>query len=139
MIINTKTGKLRYSNAGHPHSILMRENEKMEFLHKGGPAIGLGDFSLLSGKQDRFEEGRTRLNPGDNLIVYTDGIVEYQNRDGELYGTRRFCEMLKTLCGVSINDMVKHSIQSLMRFGRNAKPDDDITLLGLAFKNPGEK
>jgi sigma-B regulation protein RsbU (phosphoserine phosphatase) len=139
MIINTKTGELRYSNAGHPHSIVMRENEKMEFLHKGGPAIGMGDFPLLSGQGSRFEEGRSQLNPGDKLFVYTDGIVEYQNRDEEFYGIRRFCETLVALWGASINDMVKQSIRSLMNFGYNAKPQDDITLLGLAFKNPGEK
>jgi sigma-B regulation protein RsbU (phosphoserine phosphatase) len=139
MIINTKTGELRYSNAGHPHSIMMRENEKMEFLYKGGPAIGMGDFPLLSGQVDRFEEGRSQLNPGDKLFVYTDGIVEYQNQDNEFYGIRRFCETLEALWGTSINDMVKQSIRSLMSFGRNAKPQDDITLFGLEFKNSGEK
>jgi sigma-B regulation protein RsbU (phosphoserine phosphatase) len=139
MIINTKTGELRYSNAGHPHSILMRENEKLEFLHKGGPAIGMGDFPLLTEQVIRFEEGCSQLNPGDKLFVYTDGIVEYQNRDDELYGTQRFCDTLEALWGASINDMVKQSIRSLMNFGQHAKPQDDITLLGLEFKNSGEK
>jgi sigma-B regulation protein RsbU (phosphoserine phosphatase) len=139
MIINTKTGELRYSNAGHPHSIVMRENEKMEFLHKGGPVIGMGDFPLLSGQGDRFEQGCSQLNPGDKLFVYTDGIVEYQNRDEELYGIRRFCGVLEALGGASINDMVKQSIRSLMNFGDNAKPQDDITLLGLEFKNSCKK
>jgi sigma-B regulation protein RsbU (phosphoserine phosphatase) len=137
MIINTKTGELRYSNAGHPHSIVMRENEELVFLHKGGPAVGMGDFRLLSGQVDRFEEGRSQLNPGDKLFVYTDGIVEYQNRDDELYGTRRFCETLEALRGSSINEMVKRSIRSLMNFGLNSKPQDDITLLGLELKKLG--
>ena len=137
MIINTKTGELRYSNAGHPHSIVMRENEKLEFLNKGGPAIGMGDLRLLTGRLDRFEEGRSQLNPGDKLLVYTDGIVEYQNRDDELYGTQRFCETLEALREASINEMVKQSIRSLMNFGRNAKPQDDITLLGLELKKLG--
>jgi phosphoserine phosphatase RsbU/P len=137
MIINTKTGELSYSNAGHPHSIVMRENGKMEFLQKGGPAIGTGSFSLLSGKSNRFEEGRSRLNPGNKLVVYTDGIVEYQNRNDELYGTRRFCETLEAFWGESINDIVKQSFKSLMDFGRNAKPQDDITLLGLELKHLG--
>jgi sigma-B regulation protein RsbU (phosphoserine phosphatase) len=139
MIVNTQTGELRYSNAGHPHSIVMRENGKMEFLQKGGPAIGTGEFSLLSGKADRFEEGRSRLNPGDKLFVYTDGIVEYQNRDDELYGIRRFCETLEALSGASISEIVKQSFRSLMNFGHNAKPQDDITLLGLELKKIGTK
>ena len=139
MIINIRTGELRYSNAGHPHSIVMRKNGKMELLQKGGPAIGVGDFHLLTGQADRFEEGRPELHPGDKLFVYTDGIVEYQNRNDELYGTRRFYETLDALRGESINDMVEQSIKSLMNFGHNAKPQDDITLLGLELKKIGRK
>jgi sigma-B regulation protein RsbU (phosphoserine phosphatase) len=139
MIINTATGDLRYSNAGHPHSILMRKNGKMEFLRKGGPAIGMGGFQLLAGQVERFEEGRSRLNPGDKLLIYTDGIVEYQNRDKELYGTRRFYQTLEALRGESISRMVKKSIKSLMNFGHNAKLQDDVTLLGLELKKIGKK
>jgi sigma-B regulation protein RsbU (phosphoserine phosphatase) len=137
MIINTKTGELRYSNAGHPHSILLRKGGKMELLQKGGPAIGMGDFHPLNGQADRFEEGSPQLNPGDKLFVYTDGIVEYQNLSGELYGTRRFYESLEAQRGESIHDMVEQVIRSLMNFGNNAKPQDDITLLGLELKRLG--
>jgi len=137
MLINIKSGNLRYSNAGHPHSIILRRNGNLELLQKGGPAIGMADFHLLSGQKERFEEGRPQLYPGDKLFVYTDGIVEYQNRDNELYSTGRFCETLKALGGESINDMVEQSIKSLMNFGHNAKPQDDITLLGLELKKIG--
>jgi sigma-B regulation protein RsbU (phosphoserine phosphatase) len=82
-------------------------------------------------------EGRHQLYPGDKLFVYTDGIVEYQNRNDELYGARRFYETLETLCGESIHDMVEQSVKSLMNFGHNAKPQDDITLLGLELKKLG--
>jgi len=139
MIINTATGDLRYSNAGHPHSILLRKNGKMEFLGLGGPAIGMGGFQRLDGQAERFEEGCAQFNPGDKLFIYTDGIVEYQNRDKELYGTRRFCETLAALRGESINRMVKKSIKSLMNFGNNAKLQDDVTLLGLELKKIGKK
>jgi sigma-B regulation protein RsbU (phosphoserine phosphatase) len=115
----------------------MRKSGKMELLPKGGPAIGTGDFRLLTAHADRFEEGRPQLHPGDKLFIYTDGIVEYQNRHGELYGTRRFYETLEARRGESIEDMVERSIKSLMNFGNNAKPQDDITLLGLELKRLG--
>jgi sigma-B regulation protein RsbU (phosphoserine phosphatase) len=134
LIINTKTGELKYSNAGHPHSIVLRKNGTLELLQKGGPAIGTGDFHLLSAKENRFEEGHPQMNPGDKLFVYTDGIVEYENLDGEFYGTDRFYEALKSSQGESVADIVEQSINSLMYFGNNAKPQDDITLLGLALK-----
>jgi sigma-B regulation protein RsbU (phosphoserine phosphatase) len=135
LIINTKTGELKYSNAGHPHSIVLRKNGTLELLQKGGPAVGTGDFHLLSGKANRFEEGHSEINPGDKLFVYTDGIVEYENPDGEFYGTGRFYEVLKCIQGESVSGMVEHCIKSLMDFGNNAKPQDDITLLGLELKN----
>ncbi len=134
MIIDTRAGKLKYSNAGHPHSIVMRRDGTMEFLEKGGPAIGMGDFQLLSAKKDRYTEGHSQLHPGDQLFVYTDGIVEYQKQDGEFYGTQRFYDTLEALRGDPINDMVEQFFIRLMQFGRNAKPQDDITLLGLELK-----
>jgi len=134
LIINIKTGELRYSNAGHPHSIVLRENGALELLQKGGPAIGVGDFHLLSAKENRFEEGHPQLNPGDKLFVYTDGIIEYENLDGEFYGTARFYEALKAIQGESVTDIVGNSVKALMDFGNNAKPQDDITLLGLELK-----
>jgi sigma-B regulation protein RsbU (phosphoserine phosphatase) len=135
MTINTRTGDLRYSNAGHPHSILIRPGGRLELLSKGGPAIGMGDFHLLSGLAERFEEGRLQLKPGDQLFVYTDGIIEYRKPGGGFYGAERFCETLQTMQGRSINDMIEQSIEALLNFGDQTKPQDDITLLGLEIKS----
>ena len=74
------------------------------------------------------------LDSGDKLFVYTDGIVEYQRPDNELYGTRRFCETLESLQAEPVPAIVKKTFESLMNFGQNAKPQDDITLLGLEIK-----
>ena len=137
MLINIKSGSLRYSNAGHPHSIILRRNGNLELLQKGGPAIGMADFHLLSGQKERFEEGRLEIGPGDKLFIYTDGIVEYQRPDSELYGMRRFCETLESLQAESVHDIVEKTIKSLMDFGGNAKSQDDITLLGLELKKNG--
>jgi sigma-B regulation protein RsbU (phosphoserine phosphatase) len=139
MIINTRTGELRYSNAGHPHSILLRKDGKMELLQSGGPAIGIGDLPLLRGQENRYAEGRPHLIPGDKLFIYTDGIVDFQNPEGEFYGTERFYQTLQALQGESVQGIVEKAVRSLMDFGNNAEPLDDITLLGLEFKKIGFK
>jgi len=139
MIINTKTGDLIYSNAGHPHSIVLRKDGEMELLQSGGPAIGIGDLPLLSGQANRYAEGRPHLNPGDKLFIYTDGIVDYQNPEGEFYGTDRFYQTLEALQGESVQGIVEQAVKSLMDFGKNAEPLDDITLLGLEFKKTATK
>jgi sigma-B regulation protein RsbU (phosphoserine phosphatase) len=139
LIINTKTGELSYSNAGHPHSIMLRKNGKLELLQKGGPAIGISDFHLLGGQEIRYQEGKLQIHPGDKLFVYTDGITEYQNSAGDLYGTNRFYKTINALQGQPVAEIVDQSIKSLMDFGNSAKPQDDITLLGLELKNDSIK
>jgi sigma-B regulation protein RsbU (phosphoserine phosphatase) len=139
MIINTRTGELRYSNAGHPHSIVLRKEGKTELLQSGGPAIGIGDLPLLRGQENRYAEGMPHLAPGDKLLIYTDGIVDYQNPEGEFYGTDRFYETLEALQGESVQGIVEKAISSLMDFGNDAEPLDDITLLGLELKKTATK
>ena len=133
-IINTKNGDMIYSNAGHPFPILLRKNETLELLKKGGPTIGMRDFDVLDDRKIRFEEGQLKIKPGDKLFIYTDGIVEYQNDNEELYGDDRFYNSLKVLKNESVQNIIDQCIKSLMEFGNNTRPQDDITLLGLGLK-----
>ena len=133
-IINVKNGDTVYSNAGHPFPIHLHKNETIELLKKGGPTIGLGDFDAIDDRKIRYEEGQLKLKPGDKLFIYTDGIVEYQNDKEELYGDDRFYSSLKTQKAESVTTMIDNCIKSLMEFGNNTNPQDDITLLGLELK-----
>jgi len=71
--------------------------------------------------------------PGDKLLIYTDGIVEYQNKMG-VYGDEHFHRELQRLQERAISDIVDGIIDSIMDFGDNNPPQDDITLLGIEFK-----
>ena len=133
-IINTKNGDTIYSNAGHPSPILLRKNETLELLKKGGPTIGLGDFDAIDDRKIGFKEGKLKIKHGDKLFIYTDGIVEYQNDKEELYGEGRFYKSLKKQENESVQNMIDQCIKSLMEFGNNTSPQDDITLLGLRLK-----
>jgi sigma-B regulation protein RsbU (phosphoserine phosphatase) len=118
VVINTKSGDTIYSNGGHPYPILLRKNNKMELLNKKGPIIGFGDLNFS----------------GDKLFIYTDGIVEYQNHKKEFYGEDRFYRNLKTQKNESVQSIVDQCLRSLMEFGNNTRPQDDITLFGLELK-----
>jgi sigma-B regulation protein RsbU (phosphoserine phosphatase) len=133
-IINVKNGDTIYSNAGHPFPILLHKSETLELLKKGGPTVGIGDFDDLDNGKIKFEEGQLKLKPGDKLFIYTDGIVEYQNDKEEFYGDDRFYNSLKTQKAASVTNMIDQCINSLMEFGNNTNPQDDITLLGLELK-----
>jgi sigma-B regulation protein RsbU (phosphoserine phosphatase) len=127
IVLNVKNGSIRYSNAAHPPPMLLHEDGAIDFLDKGGTIVGMG--GILP-----FEEGEMRAQKGDKLFIYTDGIVEYQNRDGELYGEERFEKELKRLRDEPISIIIDSVMDSLMAFGDNNEPQDDITLLGVEFK-----
>lgn len=134
LIINTESGDTIYSNAGHPYPALLRGNKTIELLNKKGPIIGMGDLNFLDDRKITFEEGQLKIRPGDKLFIFTDGIVEYQNHNEEFYGDDRFYRNLKILKNESVHDIIDLCIKSLMKFGNNRKPQDDITLLGLELK-----
>ncbi len=130
LILNSKEGLIRYSNAAHPHPILLRRDGTLEFLDEGGTIIGMG--GVLP-----FEEGSKKANPGDKLIIYTDGIVEYQDRNERFYGEDRFHDQLRQLKDRPISTVIDGIIDAVMDFGDFETPRDDITLLGFEFTGPG--
>ncbi len=127
IVLNTENKSVRYSNAAHPPPILLHKNGEMELLDKGGTIIGMG--GVLP-----FEEGEKQVHVGDKLLMYTDGIVEYQDKDGAFYDDERFHRELQRLKDRPISDLVDGIIASIMDFGDNNPPQDDITLLGIEFK-----
>ena len=132
-ILNTANGVLNYANAGHPRPIILHKNGGFEELTSGGPPIGTRSLRL---KDDQviFKEEQIRIYPGDKVILYTDGLVEYYNEKDEFYGNDRFYDKLRELQDKPVGDIVSELIQSLKVFGNNRKPADDITLLGFELK-----
>jgi hypothetical protein len=83
--LNMDTGILRYANAGHPAPLLLRSGHVVRELNKGRRLpFGLG------GVPDEIAEHR--MEPGDRLLLYTDGITEARNSAGELFGIRRLAD-----------------------------------------------
>jgi sigma-B regulation protein RsbU (phosphoserine phosphatase) len=130
LILNTKEGGIRYSNAGHPPPVLVRETGTLELLEEGGTIIGMEGVVP-------FYEGKKQLRFRDKLIMYTDGIVEYQDRNGTFYGENRFYGELQRLKDKPVSELVDAIIDSMMDFGDNNEPHDDISLLGIDFIESG--
>jgi len=82
-----------------------------------------------------YEEEHEQLLAGDKLIFYTDGVNEYQNAKGEFYGNDRFYRRLKELKDQAVAKLVEAVFKSLLNFGHNAAPKDDISLLGVELRN----
>jgi sigma-B regulation protein RsbU (phosphoserine phosphatase) len=126
LLINPHSGKLSYCNAGHPPPFLLRKNGSIELLDAGGTIIGVGELI-------EFEGGESRLEPGDRIFMYTDGITEHIGSDGEPYGEQRFLQQLIGGRGQSLDDVTRDALIAMREFGGSILPIDDVTLIGIEF------
>jgi sigma-B regulation protein RsbU (phosphoserine phosphatase) len=124
LILDMRCGKVLYSNAALPLPFLIRADGRVETLIEGGTIIGIGEEAA-------YEEGAVFMEKDDRLFIYTDGIIEYFDKRGEPYGEERLVRELKGASGEALQTACDRVIQSLMRFGRQQPPQDDITLLGI--------
>ena len=137
VVLNIKTGTLISSSAGHPPPIILREDGTLVMLKKGGRPIGTIDLRISIDEPIVYEEEQVQIGMEDKLVFYTDGVYEYQNVRGEFYGNKRFHEKLAALKDQPVADLIEASFESLMAFGNNAAPKDDVSLLGIQLKNLG--
>ena len=127
-VVNTREGYLLHANAGHPPALLLHSDGSLEMLQADGPIIGMGGVP--------FGEQRKKIDPGDKVIFYTDGIIEYENSSENFYGKERFYRLLEESSKEPLNILMDKIMESLLDFGENTPPKDDISLL--AFEYMGE-
>jgi serine phosphatase RsbU (regulator of sigma subunit)/CHASE3 domain sensor protein len=87
LVIDIRDGTMRYANAGHPPALVCRRDGSTTPLPPTGPIIG--PFTST------WATGEAALGPGENLAVYTDGIIEAR-LDGEMFGPERLAELVGT-------------------------------------------
>jgi phosphoserine phosphatase RsbU/P len=127
MVLNLRNGNLIYSNAAHPYPVLLNSQNKLELLKEGGSIIGLrGGIP--------FSEGMINLRSGDKIILYTDGLIEYQNNKGDFYGENKFYNFLIKNINQSINNLTGDLFNELRQFGNGATLRDDISFLAFGYK-----
>ncbi len=127
LVINVRSGSVCYSRAGHPMPVVVRRQGGVELLEEGGPVIGLGSGMA-------FEEGRVFLQAQDRLFLFTDGIVEYRHPEGEAYGEQRLCRELLQSRRSPLDAACQRVIRSMEVFGGGFRPQDDVTLLAMAYR-----
>lgn len=113
---------LTYINAGHNHPMLLRSAGAMERLEAGGLPVG-----IMAGAQ--YESGTVVLQPGDWLVIFTDGLVEAVNVRDEEYGEARLRAMLERGAGLAPAEMLVRIMADLDQFVGNTPQHDDVTCL----------
>lgn len=121
-----KTQVLTYARGGHPMPLLYRrESQQLETLAEGGMILG-----WLADQQ--YDNTQVQMEPGDALLLYTDGASEMQNKAGEMFGVEQLQKGLRSACeNVQTNSPVRldELVLNLSDFSQGAAIGDDVSLL----------
>lgn len=119
--LTPQTGEFDYVNAGHEPALVMSPDGSTRELRPTGPAFGLQP-------DVPFRTGSGRLEGGDCLVAFTDGLVEARSPAGEAFGSERLRAALRAH-NSSAADLVGGVIAAVQGFTGQAEPHDDVTLL----------
>jgi len=132
-ILNTTTGYLSYSNAGHNTTyVLDRKNNQVKQLGEPhGVVIG-----AMEGIE--YEETVIRLNRGDVVFVYTDGVTEARDENNNLFSDEKLLEILNHHEFSQSDQLVNEVFDQVKKHEKGAEPSDDITALSVHFREQPE-
>ena len=130
-MLEISTGSFIYVNAGHNPPLLKRAGGAYEWL-KSRPG-----FVLAGMEGVRYQENSLQLEPGDCLYLYTDGVTEATSGAQELFGEERLQHTLNESKDLPVDQLLPKVKQAIDTFVGEAEQFDDITMLGLEYREKG--
>ncbi len=115
-----------YSRGGHNHPLLAREGQVTE-LEGRGKLLG-----VVSGLE--FEEREQKLMKGDRIVLYTDGLIEARNRDGDIFGEGRLIDAVREFSSLSSEHFVRALHQRAREYQYRQAFEDDVCIISVYLK-----
>jgi hypothetical protein len=126
-LLDPATHMLRFASAGHLDPYVFRAaNRRIEPLSSWGFPLGVK-------RRDPFREHTVEFATGDRLILYSDGLIEAVDDDGEPFGFDRFERVLADAGHMSADEIKKSLLAAVKKFTHNRPPEDDQTLVVVSF------
>ena len=129
-ILELSTGRLTAANAGHEYPVLMRAGEPFE-LYKDKHGFVIGGMEGV-----KYRQYELQINPGDKLFLYTDGVPEATDANGELFGTGRMIDALNERKDDSPTKVLEGVRRAVDDFVKESEQFDDLTMLCLVYRGP---
>jgi sigma-B regulation protein RsbU (phosphoserine phosphatase) len=123
-VLDMDKNELTYVNAGHNPPLWIKWDGGVERLTRTGVALGAAEDL-------KYEQRTIPLQANDSILLYTDGLTESFNLDGEFYGEERLMEAIAANQCASASDLLDVIEQSLLNFVQDMPPADDLTMLVL--------
>ena len=127
-ILEISTGKLTAANAGHEYPVIKSPDGGFE-LYKDKHGFVIGGMEGV-----KYKEYEIMLKPGSKIFLYTDGVPEATDADGNMFGTERMTEALNQDGGAASEQILKNVRKAVDGFVKNAEQFDDITMLCAEYK-----
>jgi sigma-B regulation protein RsbU (phosphoserine phosphatase) len=126
-LLDPRSQTLRFSSAGHLDPYVYRgKPRRLEPLSSWGFPLGVQ-------RREPFREHTVEFSAGDRLILYSDGLIEAVDDDGEPYGFDRFEKTLLENGHLTADEIKKALLTAIRKFTRNRPPEDDQTLVVVSF------
>jgi serine phosphatase RsbU (regulator of sigma subunit)/pSer/pThr/pTyr-binding forkhead associated (FHA) protein len=119
-------GLLSYSNAGHCAPFLVSSDGRLRKLHTSGMPVGMLE-------EAQFQVVQMQLQPGDKIVIYSDGLTEAENAAGEFFDTERLRACLRENASMGAAELHKALLDTLDAFVEGGVVRDDITALVLEY------
>jgi Serine phosphatase RsbU, regulator of sigma subunit len=120
--LDPKSGSLSFVNAGHNPPLIVHESGTVEHLAAGGLPLGIIPHA-------EYREGRTQLQYGDVLVIYSDGVSEAVSPSGEEFGPERLYDVVAQNLKASASGIRDRIESALTKFAQGTPANDDITLV----------
>jgi phosphoserine phosphatase RsbU/P len=129
-ILDVTTGEMQYANGGHNPPLLSRKGGAFEFIPmpKG--------FVIGAMPEVKLESRTMKLDPGDVIFMYTDGVTEATDNSNELFSESRLKQGLAALGSQNVNEIIRVMSGEIECFTRGAVQSDDITMVVLKYLGP---
>jgi phosphoserine phosphatase RsbU/P len=118
-----ESGEVEVCNAGHPPPLLLRPSEALSIEPTG---LILGAFC-----DEKFATSRIHVDPGQAILLYTDGLSEARNELGEMYGTDRVRELARGRRASQPHDLIALCLEDLAAFRKRIPAGDDLTIMAV--------
>jgi sigma-B regulation protein RsbU (phosphoserine phosphatase) len=126
-ILNVKTGEIEYANAGHCPPYILRNDGRLEKIPSSGNIV-LGIMEDMP-----YKSNKIKLNKGEIIYIFTDGVPEAMNIRDELFSEKRLENLLSSLNSKSVEEICRTVVNHVKEFAGNAEQSDDITTLAIQF------
>lgn len=124
-ILDYRTGQFTYTRAGHELPILLTaQGQATLAAFEQGQLLGMLEDPV-------FDQQSITIPPGGTLLLYSDGVTDGRNPQGEILGMARFLDELRSLAGLPAQQLCDHLLEGLARYHGTAPQDDDITLVAV--------